>query len=183
MKHLPNILTISRIAIIPIIIAIFYLDFGILSYQIAAFLFIVASITDFLDGYLARAYGAQSSFGRFLDPIADKLLVVMVIIMLVHSGAAAILPCLAIVGREILVSGLREFLAELHVSIPVSNLSKVKTATQMISIFLLILGDEASFIPHTHLIGTILLYISAIITIITGYIYLKLGLKHIQFKD
>ncbi len=178
-KHLPNILTISRILVIPVIILLFYLTDNITARKCSAFLFAFACVTDFLDGYLARAWSMQTALGRFLDPIADKLLVGAVIIVLLHFDKIDIFPALAIICREILVSGLREFLAELHVSVPVSNLSKVKTGFQMVAIFLLLLGSRASNIEMIDLIGRIALWIAAILTLVTGYAYLKSSLRYI----
>lgn len=179
-KSIPNILTISRIIVIPLIIGSFYIEKSLVSW-VAASLFVLASITDFLDGYLARAWSVQSSFGRFLDPIADKLLVVSVILMLVYSDTIVgwqIFPAIAIVCREILVSGLREFLAELNVSIPVSRLGKIKTAFQMLALFalLLVIGNED--MQYATIIGEVAIWIAAILTTITGYAYLQAGLKH-----
>lgn len=193
-KNLPNILTISRIAIIPILIASFYIE-GRMYHWVAAGLFMLASITDFFDGYLARLLKAQSSLGRFLDPIADKLLVAAAILMLVHFddiGRYDIIPAIAILCREILVSGLREFLAETDVSVPVSNLAKIKTGVQMLAIFLLLWGVEGpSFvevetiteITLTELLGRICLWVAAALTLITGYAYLKAGILHMKKTD
>jgi CDP-diacylglycerol--glycerol-3-phosphate 3-phosphatidyltransferase len=182
-KKLPNILTISRIIIIPIIIILSYFDKTTTINKITALLFAIACVTDFLDGYLARTWKAQSSLGRFLDPIADKLLVGSVILMLVHFDKIDILPALAIICREILVSGLREFLAELRVSVPVSNLSKVKTGFQMTAIFLLLLGSKASGFEYVDLLGKILSWIAAMLTIFTGYAYLKSALKYMEEQE
>jgi cardiolipin synthase len=193
-KNLPNILTISRIVIIPVLIASFYIE-GRTYHLVAASLFMLASITDFFDGYFARLWKVQSNLGRFLDPIADKLLVAAAIVMLVHFqdiGDFGVIPAIAILCREIAVSGLREFLAEIHVSVPVSNLAKIKTGVQMIAIFLLLLGVEGpSFeevetitkITLTELVGRIFLWISAVLTLITGYAYLKAGIKHMTEPD
>jgi CDP-diacylglycerol--glycerol-3-phosphate 3-phosphatidyltransferase len=193
-KHLPNILTVSRIVIIPILIASFYIE-GKMYHFVAASLFMLASITDFFDGYFARLWKVQSNLGRFLDPIADKLLVAAAILMLVHFqyvGKFGIIPAIAILCREIAVSGLREFLAEVRVSVPVSNLAKIKTGFQMTAIFLLLLGIEGpSFeqvetitkITLTELLGQIFLWISAVLTIITGYAYFKAGIKHMTESD
>lgn len=178
-RDLPNILTLSRILVIPILVASFYFP-GKMSHWIAAGLFAFASITDFFDGYLARMWKVQSRLGRFLDPIADKLLVVTAILMLVHFDRAHIIPSLAILCREILVSGLREFLAEVNVSVPVSSLSKVKTGVQMLAIFLLILGAEGTGEEMTNITGTAALWLAAVLTVITGYAYLKAGLKHME---
>lgn len=182
LRSLPNILTLSRILIIPILVGSFYLT-GKLSHQLAAGLFLLASITDFLDGYLARAWSMQSKLGRFLDPIADKLLVAAAILMLVHFGRADVLPALAIICREILVSGLREFLAELRISMPVSRLAKMKTSVQMLAIFLLLLGSQGSGIEATELIGRIALWIAAGLTVFTGYAYLRAGLRHMSDEN
>ncbi len=188
-KNIPNILTITRIAIIPILIASFYME-AKLYHWVAAGLFLFASITDYFDGYLARMLKAQSSLGRFLDPIADKLLVATAILMLTHVDGITgweIIPALAILCREILVSGLRQFLAEINVSVPVTTLAKYKTFVQMAAIFLLLLGVEGPSIEgvehftSTHLtvlLGKILLWIAAILTTFTGYVYLKAGLKY-----
>jgi CDP-diacylglycerol--glycerol-3-phosphate 3-phosphatidyltransferase len=193
-KNIPNILTFSRIVIIPILIASFYIE-GRMYHWVAASLFLLASVTDFFDGYLARTWKATSNLGRFLDPIADKLLVAAAILMLVHFegiGRYDIIPAIAILCREIMVSGLREFLAQINVSVPVSNLSKIKTAVQMVAIFLLLLGVEGpSFaeveaITETNLtefLGRILLWVSSILTLITGYAYLRSGLKHMKGSD
>lgn len=188
-KNLPNILTVSRIVVIPVLVASFYMD-AKLYHWVAAGLFLFASITDFFDGYLARILKAQSSLGRFLDPIADKLLVATVILMLTHVNGISgfeIIPALAILCREILVSGLREFLAEINVSVPVTALAKIKTAVQMTALFLLLLGVEGpniagvqdiTSVHFTVFLGKILLWVAAVLTIITGYAYLRAGLKY-----
>ena len=190
-KNLPNILTCFRIIIIPLLIASFYLE-GKLYHWVAASLFLIAGITDFFDGYFARLFHAHSNFGKFLDPIADKLLVASAILMLVHFhdiGYYDIIPAIAILCREILVSGLREFLAKINISVPVTNLAKIKTAIQMTALFSLLLGvegpsfkqvEEMTEITLTELIGRTLLWISAILTLITGYAYLKAGMEHIK---
>lgn len=182
MKNLPNILTLSRILVIPLLVAAFYTG-GVLSHRVAAGLFLLASITDFFDGYLARAWSIQSRLGRFLDPIADKLLVGAAILILVHTRNADILPALAIICREILVSGLREFLAELRISMPVSRLAKLKTGLQMGAIFLLLLGSKGSGIEATEIVGRIALWFAAALTVFTGYAYLRAGLKHMSEED
>jgi cardiolipin synthase len=177
-KNLPNYLTISRIIVIPIIIMTFYLDNSKLAHRLATILFILASITDFFDGYFARKFDLVSGFGRMFDPIADKLLVGCVLIMLVKKGVAGEIPCLLILAREFLVSGLREFLALIKVSIPVSRLAKIKTFTQMFALSSLILGSKGSGIIYMDLIGQIALWIAAFLTIITGYSYLKVCGKY-----
>lgn len=177
LKNIPNYLTVMRIAIIPFVVASFYIE-GKLWHWVAAGLFGFASLTDFFDGYLARAWKAQSKLGRFFDPIADKLLVVSIIVMLVHFKMADVVPAILILCREILVSGLREFLAEINVSVPVSRLAKIKTAVQMGAIFLLLIGTAGSGIEMVDEIGNIALWVASILTLVTGYAYLRAGLKH-----
>lgn len=179
---IPNILTVARIVLIPLLISAFYLDKP-LSHQITALIFLIASITDFLDGYLARAWHVQSRFGRFLDPTADKLLVVTAIVMLIHHGRIDIFPALAIICREILVSGLREFLAALQVSMPVTRLAKAKTAIQMTALFLLLLGDEGSSLSWVNIFGQTAIWIAAFLTLMTGYIYLRASIHHITMEE
>lgn len=204
MKNIPNILTIFRIVIIPIIIVSFYFE-GFASNIIVAFLFILASITDFFDGYLARYLKAQSNLGKCLDPIADKLLVILTIVMLISfsdHNLFILIPGLVIIAREVLVSGFREFLANYNIEMPVTNLSKFKTAIQMIAITLLILGEHGSnyaidevslmigeeiykstkdtIIYYIVMIGEILFSLAAFLTLITGYIYLKLVVKNLK---
>lgn len=181
-KQVPNALTYSRIIVIPIFIAVFYWDKTIAPY-LAGGLFLYASITDFLDGYFARAWHATSSIGRFLDPIADKLLVATALVMLVKEGRADVLPAIAIVCREILVSGLREFLAELRISVPVSQLAKFKTAAQLTAIFLLLISPALPVWLYVQVLGDGLLWIAAILTLLTGYVYLKTGIVHLAADD
>lgn len=179
-RIIPNILTFSRIAVIPLFVASFYVG-GMWSFWLTAGFFAYASVTDFFDGAMARAWSAQSKLGRFLDPIADKLLVATAILMLVYEGRApelAELALLAILSREIMVSGLREFLAELNVSVPVSKLAKFKTAAQMMALWLLLLAPGVPADWYIEPIGTALLWIAAVLTLVTGYAYLRTGLKH-----
>ncbi len=173
-KNIPNILTSLRIILIPILVSAFYIDSKIAHYT-AVTIFIFASITDYFDGFLARAWRVQSNFGKALDPIADKLLVAATLMMMVDRSIAPVLPALVILCREILVSGMREYLAELKVkvSVPVSHLAKIKTAAQMIAIIILLLGEETTGIPHTNLIGKISIWIAALLTVVTGYGYLR----------
>ncbi len=180
LKTIPNYLTLLRIALIPVLIVAFYLD-GKAAHWVTAIIFIFASITDYLDGLIARRYNAHSSFGKVFDPIADKLLVVSTLVMLVHFDRAHFIPCLLILLREITVSGLRESLAEFKVSIPVSNLAKAKTALQMVAIIILLLGEKVTLIPNLDLIGKILIWSAAILTLVTGYVYLREGLKTASF--
>lgn len=177
LKQLPNALTAFRLAVIPLFVLLFFFEGKGVS-QFAAFLFVLACLTDFLDGYLARKLQVESSFGRFLDPIADKLLVAAALIMLLYKGNADVVPALLIISREILVSGLREYLAELKVPLPVSNLAKWKTGIQMGALVLLILGAEGSGLALTEWLGRIALWISAALTVYTGYAYLRAGLRH-----
>lgn len=185
-KNLPNYLTYLRIAVIPALILVFYIK-GEWSYILSAALFFLAGMTDWLDGYVARIWQAQSNFGRFLDPIADKLLVATVLMLLVGQGRvdyadgrAMMIPAIAIVCREILVSGLREFLAEIRVGMPVSRLAKWKTALQMGAIFLLLLAHGGPEWLHAGWLGNLLLWLAAILTLITGYAYLRTGIKHME---
>jgi CDP-diacylglycerol--glycerol-3-phosphate 3-phosphatidyltransferase len=143
---------------------------------------LIALLTDYFDGVLARILKAQSSFGRIWDPIADKLLTASVLIMLVAFGKAPIVPALLIICREIIVSGLREYLAEFKVSIPVSSLAKVKTALQFIAILLLIIGNEKECGVMLIIIycGEVCLWVAALLTVMTGYTYLKEGFAKVE---
>ena len=181
LTSLPNLLTLSRILAIPLVVGTFYVE-GDYARWFGCALFSAAGITDWLDGHMARRWAQQSEVGRFLDPIADKLLVAATLFMLVARGRLstdwALLPALVILCREILVSGLREYLAELRVGLPVSRLAKWKTAIQMVAIGVLIVGAAGpSFLPVVG-IGETLLWIAALLTILTGYDYLRLGLAH-----
>jgi cardiolipin synthase len=185
--NLPNILTFSRIGSIPVIVGLMFLPspmgnwlpFGVYTY---------ACLTDFFDGYLARAWQQQSSMGQFLDPIADKLLVSAVLLMLVASDAITgftVIPAVVILFREILVSGLREFLAEVQVKVPVTVLAKWKTFIQMLALGFLLVGHVGpDFGPVTTMeIGIVGLWIAAALTVGTGYDYLKAGWRHITEPD
>ncbi len=177
---LPNVLTLARILAIPAVVGLLYLDSAPARWAAFA-LFVAAAITDWLDGKLARARGEVSPLGRFLDPIADKLLVAAVVVMLVASGdvaGAAVVAAIVILCREILVSGLREYLAELSVPMPVSRLAKWKTAAQLAALSLLIL---APLLPLALLVAAdALLWTAAGLTLITGWDYLVRGVKHMQ---
>lgn len=179
-NQIPNYLTYFRIAVIPALVAVFYALPGKTGAWAAAMLFLAASVTDWLDGYVARALKAESNIGRFLDPIADKLLVATALVLLVHAGRADTIPAIAIVCREILVSGLREFLAEIRVSVPVSRLAKWKTGVQMAAIFLLLLANSGPAWLDTLLLGTAMLWLAALLTLVTGYAYFKTGWKHLN---
>lgn len=199
MNQLPNILTIARIAIIPLLVFAFYIP-GMFSNVLTAILFGIAAVTDYFDGYFARYFKVQSNFGKCLDPIADKLLVIIAIVMLIKfnpSNPWILFPGLVIIAREVLVSGLREYLAEINIKVPVSQLAKYKTAVQMFGIGGLLLGDNGSayvvyqwlggyievefryiLISIIGILAKILFTFSAILTIITGYAYLKAGFKN-----
>ena len=178
--NLPNLLTLARILAVPLNMGAFYMDrpFGM---YIAVVLFVVAGITDFFDGYLARSTGAVSKLGQFLAPIADKLMVGAILMMLVWDqtvDGVHVIAAIIILSREILVSGLREFLAGTEVSVPVSQLAKWKTAVQMIAIGALVLaGANPPYLPAIE-VGLIGLWLAALLTLITGYDYLRHGLKH-----
>jgi cardiolipin synthase len=180
--NLPNLLTLSRIVAIPLVILTFYLPspFGPWA---GCVLFTAACVTDWLDGQLARRWHQQSEWGRVLDPIADKLLVATILFMLAalqRITPVTLFPALVILAREILVSGLREHLAMLHVPVPVSRLAKWKTAIQMVAIGVLLVGDAGPvIIPPVRTLGELLLWIAAVLTIITGYDYLRAGMSHI----
>ena len=183
---LPNTLTLSRVAVIPLFVGLFFLETAT-GQWIAWGVFTFAAITDFFDGYLARARGQLSAFGTFLDPVADKILVASALLMMVGFGqidGLAILPAVIILCREILVSGLREYLAGVLVGLPVSKLAKWKTTIQMVAIGILIVGDAAhptlsETIPVRE-IGEAGLWAAAIITLISGYDYIRSGLRHMD---
>ena len=178
--NLSNILTLSRIIVIPIIVICIYLKSPFYGW-LAFFLFCLASVTDYFDGYFARIRNEVSNLGTFLDPIADKLLVSAVILILTSKEVIAdweTIPALIILLREIAVSGLREYLAGIKVSVPVSKISKLKTSLQLIALAILILSESGiSFIPILF-IGKIALWGAGLLTLYTGYDYLKSGLRH-----
>ena len=188
MLSLPNLLTLSRILAVPILVFLLWRP-APLDYAITFVLYCVVGITDYFDGYLARAQGRISRLGQFLDPIADKIMVGAVLIMLISSRKANpvpeiaglhIIPALVILLREIIVSGLREFLAELKVLIPVSALAKWKTTLQLIALGALILGGAVPHAPWVHEVGIICLWFAAALTLVSGYDYLRTGLKHMD---
>src|SRR3954468_15754743 len=177
---LANLLTLSRIGAIPILIVLLYLP-GPLWAWVACVVFTIIGMTDWLVGWVARRWGQLSDFGRFLDPIADKLLVAAVILVLCAQQRIAgyvVFFALIILCREILVSGLREFLAGLKVGVPVSSLAKWKTAIQMVALGFLIVGDQGPF--PIRLIGDVGLTLAAILTLYTGLDYLRAGLRHMD---
>jgi CDP-diacylglycerol--glycerol-3-phosphate 3-phosphatidyltransferase/cardiolipin synthase len=184
---LPNLLTYFRVLAVPIVVGcLFWYEDGTMRW-VALFIFAVAAITDFFDGWLARLWSQQSSLGRMLDPIADKLLVASCLLMLVADHTIQglwIWAAIIILCREILVSGLREYLAELRVSVPVSTVAKWKTALQLFSLGFLVVGPAGEeVLPHTVEIGRWLLLIAALLTLYTGYDYFRAGLRHVVDLD
>jgi CDP-diacylglycerol--glycerol-3-phosphate 3-phosphatidyltransferase len=199
MNQIPNFLTLLRIILIPLLICAFYIP-GMISNVITAFIFGIAAITDYFDGYLARYLKVQSNFGKCLDPIADKLLVIIAIVMLIKfnpNNPWILFPGLVIIAREVLVSGLREYLAEVNIKVPVSILAKYKTAVQMFGIGGLLLGDNGSayvlyqwiggyieveikylVISVIGVLAKILFTFAAFLTILTGYSYFTASFKN-----
>ncbi|TPW32094.1 CDP-diacylglycerol--glycerol-3-phosphate 3-phosphatidyltransferase [Pararhizobium mangrovi] len=184
---IPNILTYARILAVPLIVGCFFVEGRLHGSNVARWwalgFFIFASISDFFDGYLARIWQQTSTIGRMLDPIADKLLVASVLLLLAADRTIAgwtIWAAIIILCREILVSGLREYLAALKVSVPVTRIAKWKTTIQMISIAFLLAGPAGDAVmAHTTQIGLTLLWIAALITMYTGYDYFRAGMKHV----
>ena len=190
LKKIPNILTIGRIIIVPFFVLAFYLP-GFYGDLTACVLFIIASFTDFLDGMLARMMGEESKLGELLDPIADKIIVATALILLVMSGTIRhyeVIAAIIILTREILISGLREFLARGQIKLPVTNLAKLKTFLQIVAIALLLTGETGNKILNfqdynAQTIGIILLWLSAFLTLYTGYEYLRKGIDHAMSED
>jgi len=188
---LPNILTYARIAAVPVVVGCIYvqsiLDGPLWLRWVALAVFIAAAVTDFLDGYYARIWDQQSAFGRMLDPIADKLLVASCLLMLAADAIIhgwSLWAAIVILCREILVSGLREYLAGLRVSVPVTKLAKWKTTVQLVAIGFLLAGDAGDqIVPFTTETGLSLLWISAIVTIYTGWDYFRAGIHHLIKED
>jgi cardiolipin synthase len=186
--NIPNMLTYARIMAVPLVVLCFFLEGRLASSEPARWtafaIFTIASLTDFLDGYLARIWKQTSNIGRMLDPIADKLLVSAVLLLLAADGTIAgwtLWAAIIILCREILVSGLREYLAALKVSVPVTQLAKWKTTLQLVAIGFLLAGPAADiYIDFMTETGIVLLWISAVITLYTGYDYFRAGLKHIE---
>ncbi len=185
LTSLPNLLTLSRIGAVPILAVLIYWDTS-LTRWLACGLFVAAAVTDYFDGKLARERAEVSALGRFLDPIADKLLVAAVLLMLVAIDAIrdlSLLPALIILCREILVSGLREYLAEIRVPMPVSKMAKWKTAIQMVALGFLIVGEAGPAAIPVQEIGVAGLWIAGLLTLVTGYDYLQRGLRHMLRPD
>jgi CDP-diacylglycerol--glycerol-3-phosphate 3-phosphatidyltransferase/cardiolipin synthase len=187
---IPNYLTIGRIIIVPIFVFAYYLP-GFYGDVIPFALFVLASFTDFLDGLLARMYKEESKLGELLDPIADKIIVATALILLVMDGTVKnyeVIAAIIILTREILISGLREFLAKGKINLPVSNLAKAKTFLQMFAISALLTGETGNKILNfqdynAQTIGIILLWLSAFLTLYTGYEYLRKGIDHAISED
>jgi CDP-diacylglycerol--glycerol-3-phosphate 3-phosphatidyltransferase/cardiolipin synthase len=188
MLTLPNLLTLSRILAVPILVFLLW-EPSWFDYAITFVLYCLVGITDYFDGYLARAQGTVSRLGQFLDPIADKIMIAAVIMMLVARPQAEgppiigdwhLIPAMVILLREITVSGLREFLATLRVSVPVSQLAKWKTTFQLLSLGALILSGAVPQWPWVHLVGLASLWAAAALTLVTGWDYLRVGLKHMD---
>jgi cardiolipin synthase len=188
---LPNILTCARIAAIPVVIGCVFvqsiLDGPLWLRWVALAVFVAAAITDYLDGYYARIWDQHSALGRMLDPIADKLLVASCLLMLAAESSIhgwTLWAAIVILCREILVSGLREYLAGLRVSVPVTKLAKWKTTMQLVAIGFLITGEAGEMVfPPITLIGIVLLWLSAIFTIYTGWDYFRAGIHHLIRED
>ena len=197
MLNLPNLLTLSRIVAVPLLVALLWWPTWQLGYGLGFAMYALMAITDYFDGYVARSYGAVSRLGAFLDPIADKIMVAAVILVLAAQGVLRgpyvgdmhVNAGLVILIREIAVSGLREFLGGLQVSMPVSKLAKWKTTFQLVSLGALILGHATPWwnvtlggltinVPHT--VGLTTLWAAAALTVITGWDYLRVGLKHMD---
>ena len=184
MYNLPNILTISRIAVIPLIFLSIYVSTFAWA-MFTAILFVAASITDYFDGYLARAWNETSAFGRLLDPIADKLLVATALVVILakpdmYNWSLTVLPIFVILCREILVSGLREFLREVNVGLPVTKLAKWKTTFQMTALAMMLFRDL--WIGWSYC-GEMLLWVAAVLTFITGYQYYQRSLEYVRAEE
>ena len=187
---IPNILTIGRIIIVPIFVLTFFIP-GFFGDLIPFFLFALASFTDYLDGLLARMFKEESKLGELLDPIADKILVAAALILLVMNGTIKnyeVIAAIIILTREILISGLREFLAKGQITMQVTSLSKLKTFIQMVSIAILLTGESGNKIINfqdynAQTIGIILLWLSAALTLFTAYDYMRKGIDHAMSED
>lgn len=181
--NLPNALTVARIFAVPLLIAVFYLP-APAAHWAAMAVFVAASVTDWVDGWLARRWNQMSDFGKVLDPIADKLLVAAALFMLAafdRLSVPSLVAAIAILGREILVSGLREFLAG-RASLPVTQLAKWKTAVQMLAISVLLVAPALPAAWRAPLVGEIALWIATAMTLITGWDYLRRGLEFMRAK-
>lgn len=181
--HLPNLLTLTRIGLVPVFVAAFWLDMPA-GRWVAFFVFIVAAITDYADGWIARKHNTESRLGAMLDPIADKLLIAAALMMLVYMDdirGFVIIPALVILFREILVSGMREFLATIQVQVPVSSISKLKTTVQVIALAVLIVAPAIEHVwGGLHRIGIIALWGAAVLTMYTGFAYVQANVSHVS---
>lgn len=179
-QNTANILTLFRILLIPVLVASFYI--GTPAWRLtAAIIFIIGCITDYLDGYVARTYSQISRLGQFLDPMADKLLVATTLLLLAgfqRISHYSLIPAIIILCREILVSGLREHLSDIHITISVSRLAKWKTGVQMLAICLLFVGDTADIVSLARTIGEAMLWVAAVLTVITGYKYVASSMRY-----
>ena len=183
MLTLPNILTLSRIFAVPLLVLLMWPAGGWFDYALAFALYCLMGITDYFDGYLARAKGTVSRLGMFLDPIADKVMIAAVIVMLVFVRSIEgvnVIAALVILLREIMVSGLREFLAGLRISVPVTQLAKWKTTFQLVALGALILAGAVPGQPWVHDVGIVSLWAAAVLTLVTGWDYLRVGLRHMD---
>ena len=184
---MPNLLTYGRILAIPAVVGLLFWPREDWVRWIALAIYVIAAITDYFDGYLARAWHQQSAIGRMLDPIADKLLVASCLLMLAADetiSGVALWAAIIILCREILVSGLREFLAELKVSVPVSKVAKWKTVAQLVAVGFLIAGPAGeTVLPGTIEIGIVLLWVAAVLTMYTGWDYFRSGIRHLVAED
>ena len=188
---IPNLLTYGRILCVPLIVLCFFVEGKLegsdFARWVALWIFVIASVTDFLDGYLARIWNQTSNIGRMLDPIADKLLVSAILLLVAADGTIAgwsLWAAIIILCREILVSGLREYLAALKVSVPVTRIAKWKTTAQLVAIAFLLAGPAGDkVIPYTTEMGIVLLWVAALLTIYTGYDYFRAGLKHVVDEE
>ena len=184
--NLPNLVTLLRILLIPLIVGIFYLPDEWLSFEgkniAATGVFVFAAITDWLDGYLARKLNQMSAFGAFFDPVADKLVVIGALIVLLHLNRIDMVVALIIIGREIAVSALREWMARVGQakSVAVAFIGKLKTVLQMVAIPLLLFADELFGIVECHALGTVLIYIAAVLTVVSMLYYLRRALPLAQ---
>ena len=184
---IPNLLTYGRILCVPLIVLCFFVEGKLegsdFARWVALWIFVIASLTDFLDGYLARIWNQTSNIGRMLDPIADKLLVASILLLVAADGTIAgwsLWAAIIILCREILVSGLREYLAALKVSVPVTRIAKWKTTAQLVAIAFLLAGPAGDkVLPYTTEIGIVLLWVAALLTIYTGYDYFRAGVRHL----
>jgi cardiolipin synthase len=181
--HLPNLLTLTRIVLVPAFVAAFWIEMPA-GRWVAFFVFLIAAITDYADGWIARKRQAESRLGQMLDPIADKLLISSALFMLVYMDDIrgwVIVPALIILAREILVSGMREFLATIAVTVPVSSISKLKTAVQVVAIAMLIVAPAIEHVwGGLHRAGILALWGAAVLTIYTGFSYVQANLSHVS---